>query len=34
VWAAAGTPRAVFPVQPRALAAAVGAEPERVAGRG
>jgi prolyl-tRNA editing enzyme YbaK/EbsC (Cys-tRNA(Pro) deacylase) len=34
VWAAAGTPRAVFPVEPRALAAAVGAEPVRVAGRG
>ena len=31
VWAAAGTPRAVFPVQPQRLQQAVGAEVIRVA---
>jgi prolyl-tRNA editing enzyme YbaK/EbsC (Cys-tRNA(Pro) deacylase) len=30
VWAAAGTPRAVFPVEPGALARAVGVVPVRV----
>jgi prolyl-tRNA editing enzyme YbaK/EbsC (Cys-tRNA(Pro) deacylase) len=34
VWAAAGTPRAVFPVAPGALAAAVGVEPARIAAPG
>jgi prolyl-tRNA editing enzyme YbaK/EbsC (Cys-tRNA(Pro) deacylase) len=30
VWAAAGTPRAVFPVAPAELARAIGVEPVRV----
>jgi prolyl-tRNA editing enzyme YbaK/EbsC (Cys-tRNA(Pro) deacylase) len=34
VWAAAGTPHAVFPADPAALARAAGAEPGRVARRG
>ena len=33
VWAAAGTPRAVFPVAPGALARAIGVEPASVAHR-
>jgi prolyl-tRNA editing enzyme YbaK/EbsC (Cys-tRNA(Pro) deacylase) len=33
VWAAAGTPRAVFPVEPRALAAAMGVQPAALAQR-
>lgn len=31
IWAAAGTPRAVFPIAPGALVAATGAEPADVA---
>ena len=34
VWAAAGTPRAVFPVPPADLARAIGVEPVRLARRG
>jgi prolyl-tRNA editing enzyme YbaK/EbsC (Cys-tRNA(Pro) deacylase) len=33
VWAAAGTPRAVFPIDPAQLAAAIGAAPARIASR-
>jgi prolyl-tRNA editing enzyme YbaK/EbsC (Cys-tRNA(Pro) deacylase) len=33
VWAAAGTPRAVFPVAPAELAHAIGARPTAVASR-
>jgi prolyl-tRNA editing enzyme YbaK/EbsC (Cys-tRNA(Pro) deacylase) len=33
VWAAAGTPRAVFPVEPGALASAIGVAPAPVAVR-
>ena len=31
VWAAAGTPDSVFPIAPKALAAATGAEPADIA---
>jgi len=34
VWAAAGTPRAVFPVAPAELARAIGVEPVSIARRG
>jgi len=33
VWAAAGTPRAVFPVAPAELAGAIGVEPVSIASR-